>query len=166
MYESLVGRLRELVAEVRERSLPGDEAMRFVQLFTEVERLGAAGRTLASRQVDQSKSWQSDGHRSSAHWIAATTGTTVGQARATLETARHLEDLPLTKDAFCRGQLSEVQTREISGAAHVDPRAERSLLASASHKTVQGLREECQRVRAASASDEQARYEAIHRTRY
>jgi hypothetical protein len=98
--------------------------------------------------------------------VAAKTGVSSGQAIAVLETARNLESAPLTKQEFVSGRLSEAQAREISGASVANPRAERALLERAHSDGFKGLREECQRVRAAAVSDELVRYEAIRRKRY
>ena len=98
--------------------------------------------------------------------MAAQSGTPLGQAIGVLETARRLEDLPLTRNAFRSGRLSEVQAREISDAAAADPKKERALLAKAQTETVKTLREECRRVKAAAIPDELARNEAIRRRRF
>ncbi len=58
--------------------------------------------------------WRDAGHRSAAHWVAETTGETVGAAARTLETARALEELPETDAAFRAGGLSETQACEIA----------------------------------------------------
>jgi Domain of unknown function (DUF222) len=74
-----------------------------------VEKLAAAGKVLAARWVEESNLWPSQGFRSAAQWTAAKTGTTVEQAVGALTTARCLEDLPETAEAFRSGRLSETQ---------------------------------------------------------
>jgi hypothetical protein len=169
MFERLeraIKELRDAADDVDHRVLRGDEAARLVALFTEAERVMAAGRTLAVRQVEESNVWQRAGHRTAAAWVASTIGAPVGQAIGVLETARRLEGLPSTREAFRAGLLSEAQAREISDAASTDPRSERQLLDTARTESLRTLQEQCRRVRAAAASDERDAYEALRRRRY
>jgi hypothetical protein len=144
----------------------GASAAELVSMLTEAERVIAAVRTLAARRVEESKAWQKDGHRTAAEWVASKTGTSVGQAIGVLDTGRRLEELPLTRDAFLSGRLSEMQAREISNAAFAAPKQERALLEAARTESVTALREECRRVKAAAVPDELARIESIRRRRY
>lgn len=161
-----VAALRSELGELREQPLSGSEAAELLQILSEGERICAAGRTFAARHVETSTIWQRDGHRSAADWIAAKTGTMVGQAIRVLETAHRLEELPLTKAAFASGRLSELQAREISAAAIANPRKERHLLEAAGTNSALQLRDECRRIRAAAVPDETEAYLAIHRRRY
>ena len=79
--------------------------------------------------------------RSAAHWVAETTGETVGAACRALETARALGALPETDAAFRAGRLSPTQAAEITSAAGADPTAETDLLDVAGSTSVKGLRE-------------------------
>lgn len=169
MFDTLtraVSALRKATADVDPQRLSGADATRVVAILTEAERVVVAARTLAARRVEASKVWQRDGHRSAAEWMARTTGTSVGQAIGVLETAKRLEELPLTREAFRSGGLSEIQAREVSDAAYADPRQERALVESARTQTVKALRVECARVKAAAVPDELARYESIRRRRF
>jgi len=163
---SAVDGLREAMASLEPRTFRGDDAARLLKLFAEAERLAAAGKTLMARRVEETNLWQRDGHRSAAGWLAATTGSSVGSAVGTLETARRLEALPATAEAQRAGRLSEAQAREISSAAAVDPGAEADLLAAARREPVAALRQRCQRVRASAADDEVARHRAVHQRRH
>jgi uncharacterized protein DUF222 len=165
VVEDLVTRLRETAAGIDHRELTGGQAAELVRLFTVAERICAAIRTLAARRAEETKVWQREGHRTAAEWLAVKTGTSVGQAIGSLETARRLEALPVTQEAFSSGHLSELQAREIS-AAGPDRRSERALIETAQTQPVSMLREECRRVRAAAISDELAAYEGIRRRRY
>lgn len=89
--EQAVEALRSAVGKLEPGCFSGPDASRLVKLFAEGERLCAAGRALAARRVECSNHWRKDGFRSAAHWMAARTATTVGQAVGTLETARKLE---------------------------------------------------------------------------
>ena len=164
--QSLVDQLRTVVRELHPRGLSRDEAAELIQVFAEGERLCAAGRTIAARVVERSGAWRADGHRSAAHWVADRTGMAVGQAVGVLETARRLEDLPATRQAFQSGELTETRVKEVASAAAVDRASEKDLLDAARTETVTSLREKCQQVRAQAAIDEKEAYVRIHRRRY
>jgi hypothetical protein len=164
--QALVGALRDAVHRLDPDYLSAEEATSLVRLFAEVERLGAAGRALMARQVERSGAWRSGGHRSAAHWMAEATGVPVGQAVGTLQTARALEHLPATEEAYRSGELSEARIREVATAAVANPRAEGELLEAARTDTVSSLKERCRRAVAEAVIDETGSYERIRRGRY
>jgi hypothetical protein len=163
---SAVDELRSLVGELEPDRFDGSGARTLVELFDEVERLGAAGKTLATRQVVATGAWRHDGsHRDAASWLAGTTGATVGAARATVDTAARVAELPATEATLRSGALSLTQIDAIADAATADPAAEAELLERATHDGVRGLRTACARVKAAACTDEAARYERIRAAR-
>lgn len=169
MFETLgsaAHRLRNVVAGFDPADLSGDEAAQLVDLFVEIERLAAAGRTLAARRVARSTVWQREGHRTAATWLATRTGDSVGRAIRTLETAALLEQLPRTEASMRKGTISESQAYHVAAGAAADPSSEGKLLDAASTLSLNGLRRESLRVRAAAEPNERARYEAIRRSRY
>ncbi len=158
--------MRPLVAKLDPSTLSGADAKELVERFAELERLAAAGKTFAAGRLAQTGAWVGDGsHRDVGAWMAAATGTTVGQARATVETAERLGSLRDTQSAFRAGALSPVQADAISVAATADPGAERMLLAHAATDGVKGLRSVCARVEAAASKDQDERYEACRARR-
>lgn len=163
---SVVTQLRELVRGLEPRCLRGEDAARLLSLFAEAERLAGVGKALCARRVEETSLHKREGHRSAAEYVAKKTGTSVGTAGRGLETARRLEKLGETSDAWRGGKLSEAQAAEIAAAASADPSAERELVAAAATKTLPELAERCRRVRAAAASNERARHDALHRSRY
>ena len=162
---SLISTLRDVVSGLDEGSISGPDAVRLVELFSEGERLCAAGRTVAAGRVQRSPEWSAAGYRTPAQWMAAHTKVTLNQAIASLETARRLEKLPQTREQFVSGKLSEIQATEIASAANLDPKAEDSLLEAAESETVSALRDRCREVRAAAYADEDA-CERIRRGRF
>ncbi len=169
MFEALrrsVDELRQLVGDVEPDRFDGAGARTLVELFGEIERLGAAGKALATRQVVATGAWKQGGaHRDAASWLSAATGTTVGAARSTIETSERLRELPATESALRTGDLSSVQADAIAGAAAVDPLAELDLLERAQHDGVRGLRTACSRVKAAACTDEHERYDRVQEVR-
>jgi len=108
--------------------------------------------------------WKQGGERSAAHELARTTGTSVGQAKETLETGRRLQELPATADAAKKGELSPQQTAAITDAAAVDPSAEERLLDASRSVSLGELRDECARTKA-NATDLEARRRRIRERR-
>ncbi|MFN2524684.1 MAG: hypothetical protein ABR505_00230 [Actinomycetota bacterium] len=79
--------LKQAVAELDPEVLESKTEARLVEEFSEIERVAAAGKALAARRMADSGVWRRDGARSAADWMAQKTGTSVGQAVNTLETA-------------------------------------------------------------------------------
>jgi hypothetical protein len=156
--------LERAVAELEPAHLDGPGAAKLVDLFARAERLCSAGKALTARRADEAGAWRPDGHRSGAHWLAATTGESVGAAAATLETARALDALPNTAAAFRAGDLSAVQAHEVTAAALESPDSEAALLEAAKVSSLKGLRDHCRRARM-SAADDAAAAARLHATR-
>jgi uncharacterized protein DUF222 len=162
----VLGMLRPLVADLDVDSLDYKSAAQLVEAFVEVEQLAAAGRVLATRAYDRSQCWRFQGFRSAAHWMAAKANVPAGRARATMEMAGLLDDLPAVAAAFRAGRLSEAQMTEIADAADECPAAEQQLLDYAGKVSLAELREECRRVKAAATPDDKERYKKLRKGRY
>jgi hypothetical protein len=157
--------IRSVVSEVEVAQLEVPEAARIVEECAEVERLFAALRVVVTAGLENAAVWRREGFRSSAAWMASKTGTTVGPAAASLEMAGLLAALPALAEAFRAGRLSEVQAREIAEVACEVPDATEQLVEAAGKLTLQGLRQECQRVEAAALIDEDERHRRVHKQR-
>lgn len=144
------------------------DAASVVALGAEIERLGAAIKTLYAARAAESDVWRAAGHRSAANWLASTAGTGLGEAIGTLETAERLSNLPQTTDALRTGQLSAAQLREITSAAARRPSVESSLIEAAAQNLLKGLKDHCRKVKVSTSSPdaEDARYEMIRRNRH
>jgi hypothetical protein len=162
---SAVAVLERVVSEFEPGTFDVTGAKRLVDLFTRAERLAQAGRGLAARRVDRAVVWKRDGHRSAAHWLASATGVSIGSAMRSLETARRLEELPETADAFRAGELSESQASEIAAAASLDPSAEGRLLDRVRDGTsFREFRDDCREAKL-RAADDRATAQRLHETR-
>jgi hypothetical protein len=64
------------------------DCLDMVTLLSDLERSVSASLALAARRVALTNLWEGHGHRSAAHWLAATTKATVGDAFRLLETPR------------------------------------------------------------------------------
>jgi hypothetical protein len=86
-----VDALEAVAHELDPLQLDGRDAAALVELATRGERICVSIKALAARRVEETKVWRDSGHRSAAHWVAKTTGETVGSATRTLQTARALD---------------------------------------------------------------------------
>jgi hypothetical protein len=164
----LVARARCVLGALDPAALSGAAAKQLVEEFAELKRLASAGEMLAAGRVAQTGAWvgEDGAFRDVGAWMAHVGGTSVGRARATIETAERLAALPETAAALRAGALSEVQVDVIASAATADPRAEASLLRSAASDGVKGLKQACARVEAAASTDQAERYERVRVGRY
>ena len=168
MFEEVriaVAALERMARDLDPGLVDGPGAAKLFEIFGRGERVCAAAKALLARRVDETGVWRGDGHRSAAHWVAEATGETVGAAARALDTARALDELPATADAFRAGKLSEVQAAEITSAAGSDPQSEFALLATAAETGVKGLRDRCREVRAGAEEDDAAWARRLHARR-
>ena len=127
---------------------------RLVDLGTRCGRFASTIVGRAARRVEESTTWKRSEHRSAANWLSQATGVPVASAARTLETARRIEDLPETADAFRAGELSEAQASEIAAAAALDPGAEHRLLQTVrGSKSFKGVRDACREVNMRAVDD-------------
>lgn len=117
MYEGLT----EVVRDLDVRCMHATDAKALVETFAAMRRLCDAGITLGTRRVAETSVWSRDGDRSAAHWLSRIAASSVGEAVATVDTAKRLCDLAATEDAMRAGALSRVQVNEIALAASEAP---------------------------------------------
>jgi hypothetical protein len=130
------------------RLLDGADAKRQLRDVARMEAICASVKARLARRVAETNAWQHGGHKSAAHAVAASTGTSVGEASRVLSTAERLEALPDTADAFASGRVTQVQAHEIASAATEVPEAERELITTARDRNHAQLRDLAARVRA------------------
>jgi hypothetical protein len=164
--DAAVKAVREAAAVADPEILDGRGAVRLLEAGEEIERLGATIKLLAARRLEETNAWRREGDRTSAHYLARKTGTSLGQAVGTLKTARRLDPHGATAEALRAGELSPHQAAPITEACEADPHAEKDLVAKAATDSFQVLRDECQRVKAAARADEIADHDAIRKSRY
>jgi Domain of unknown function (DUF222) len=162
---SAVETLKATARDLDPACIDGHDAAALFEVVSEGERVCAAMKALLARRVDETKVWRDGGHRSAAHWVAETTGETVGAACRTIETARVLDELPETDAAFRAGEISQTQAAEITAAAGADPSVEAALLETAAQTSVKGLKDRCRQVRAGAVEDDRAWARRLHEKR-
>lgn len=168
MPREAVAQIRSFLEEVDPQTLSTSDAADAVELFVEIERLGAAGKLLlASRAADSTK-WICEGHRSAASWLAERSGSSMRDAVSSIETADRLRALEKTSAALRRGELSFSQAEAVASAAEKDPSKEGELVRAAGTESLKSLKARARkiRLRASSAQEENERYRALRAARY
>jgi hypothetical protein len=144
------------------------DCLDLVGVFRDLEHAASAGLALAARRVAQTSLWADHGHRTAAHWLAAKTGLSVGEAMRLLETAEVAEQAPATMDALKNGGLSIPKARAVGKAEAADPDAGAELVERAASEgvSVREIETDSARiVHAASGETETSRAERIRRNR-
>jgi hypothetical protein len=116
-------------------SMTSRDARELLATYTKVQRLAAFGIAALTRKL------------SDAEDVAGITGTSVGQAKATIETGRAIEAVPELGAACREGGLSLEQASEIAKAATVVPEKTNELVKVAREQSFGVLRERARAAR-------------------
>jgi hypothetical protein len=146
--------------------LRASDAVAVLEAASAVETRAAAIKTLVADRAGDASTWATEGYRSPEAWLSQKTGTSYGEAAATLEASGKLADLPAIEAALRTGCLSGPELNQIAGAA--TPENEARLLDAASRESFDQLRKTVanEKARTRSAEAERARHERIHRQRF
>ena len=169
LLQHTVARTRDLVSTFDPSHLSGPEARAAVEAFAELEKLAAAGKTLATGRLSESGIGPGDdtfrdpgvvARRALGYFGRRHEGSPRGRA-ASRQVAGH----PCW--ALRAGALSSTQAAAVSAAAKADPSSEAALLEKAKTSGLRGLKAECDRVTAAAATrdGEAENYERIRSNR-
>jgi hypothetical protein len=164
----LAAELQSIVAGFDPALTGARDCLDLVGVFCDLEHAASAGLALAARRVAQTSLWAHHGHRTAAHWLAAKTGRSVGEAMRLLETAEVAEAAPATMEALKNGDLSIPKARAVGKAEAADPDAGAELVERAASEgvTVKEIETDAARiVHAASGETETSRAERIRRNR-
>jgi hypothetical protein len=168
MFESLESILSQLQALVEGFDTSGLDRTQSLELYEKLcqgERMMHAAKALAGQRICEVNAWYETHHKSPAHFMAATAGTTISHQCNMLDVADLLPKLPETDRAFRSGALTEEKVIDLAFAAALDPESEEGLLVLAEAAALEEFRAECARVRHA-ASSEQQRHDRAHRRRH
>ena len=159
----MCNRLNEVVASARAAvasldALGGGDAAKAFESLSELEKLAAAGKVLLAPKIAQSEAWARAGYRSPEEWMARTTGSSVGAAKAAVETGKKLEQLPATASVVKSGALSLAQAAAVAEAAVADPASESKLLETAAGQSLKVLQDKSRRVVLDSRGSLEERY--------
>jgi hypothetical protein len=84
-------------------------------------------------EFDDRRGWAEWGVKSCAHWLSWRCSIALGAARERVRVAHRLQELPLVREAFSRGELSYCKVRALTRAA--TPATEAGLVEIARHAT-------------------------------
>jgi hypothetical protein len=157
--------LRAYAASFDAGSLTATVAQKVVADVAVMRNILGTIEALAAAVVANSELWRRNGDKSAAQHLAKTTGTTVGQAAEVIATGRKLKDMPDLEAAARVGAVSPQQAAAVANAATADPEAEQRLVETAKTSSLDGLRDECARTKAAADPDPEARRRRIHAER-
>src|SRR5438477_12477292 len=164
--------MREIREEVRRFAagfdadqLDGADAAKVVMDAAATINMLSAVRAAAAKRVADTHAYRGDGHRSAAHQLAQASGSSVGKAKAELETAERLAQLPATSAAVKDGSLSPEKAAAVADAATADPSAEKRLVEHAQRRSLGEVRQECAHVKAAADADPEGTHKRIHAAR-
>jgi hypothetical protein len=159
---SIERNLRAVVAVLDPDAIPLCEATELWKAFGSIARMATSAQTLLARRVAEGETWRKAGFRSAEEQLAMLSGTSVTDAKKSLETSKRVKKLPKTANSMRKGELSAAKADAIASAAAVAPEAEDKLLAGAEKKPLGELREACLK---AKARDGDKARERIHRDR-
>jgi hypothetical protein len=121
-------------ADLEPELLTADAARELLASYARAEKLAAYGRTMLATRLDDAAE------------VARTSGTSMGKAKATVETAKALKDSDQVRDAFKTGAISLDQVSEIATAEEARPGAAAELLPVANAESFQVLRERARKI--------------------
>ncbi|MFN2557720.1 MAG: hypothetical protein ABR592_12815 [Nitriliruptorales bacterium] len=159
------GALTQSLAQCDPGDLSGPDALELVETLARMEKVCSATRARAAARVDEAGAYRTRGHRSGTEWLANILGTSPKQAREPIETAKAIEGLEATREAFATGRISESQAAEVGKAATVDPSVEADLLQTAEQDDWRSLKDHVRRVRLNAEVDRDALHERQQRAR-
>jgi hypothetical protein len=160
---SLSSSLGAYVRELEPERMANDAVLAAFDEIVSLAKVAEAGRALLARVIDERGLHRRSGHLSAAHRLAASSGTTVGAAAATIQTGRTMSEHAELDAAFRAGELSLEQAAVIADAVAVDASAEHALLDAAKTEGLKGMRTKARSVKATQEEDRLGRYERQRR---
>jgi len=133
--------LSGLLASFEPEAFSGDDCATLSEELGRAEKACAAARVRAAARAAETGAHHRRGHANAADWLARIAGSSVGQARAALDTAGALREGPATKEALVAGELSLAQAGEITRTEAACPGTEAELVALAKGSSLGVLRD-------------------------
>jgi hypothetical protein len=166
-FGAAIATVRRVASALEPSCMRIEDVMGLLEDVLDGEKLLGGMKVRLVKRLEDARDGTRDG-RDTAEWLAQRGGTSVGQARDVVDTAKRLNDCPGTEDALRDGQISTEQASEISAGAAADPNAEQDLLDAAATDGIKGLRQKSRRAQHAAMTEQErvAREERIHRSRY
>ena len=122
-------------ADLEPELVTGADSKVALAKYAHLKKLASYGEAALARRVDDAAA------------VARATGTSMGQAKKTLETGAALKDAPDVGDALATGEISLDQASEITKAEQASPGSAGNLLKVAKSESFNVLRDETRRVK-------------------
>ncbi len=167
MSEGLLAKaraLREALVAFDPRLWAGEDSAVVAEELAETGKACDAARVLAAARAVECGAHRQKGFADAADWLARTSGTSTVEAKAELETARALREMPDTRAAVTAGELSLAQAAEVAKTEAECPGSEAELLAVARDGSLKTLRAQG-RKRRLGAIDPEALHARQHQAR-
>lgn len=146
--------LASVAADFDAAFLSAPEAEGVMERAARMEHICATLKALAAARVAETELWRVGGDRTPAHMLGRRFGEPVSKAQQQLDNAKRLGAHPKNDAAARAGRLSPDQQAAITDAADADPTAEDDLLDLAARASLQELRDESARRKAAAVDPE------------
>ena len=138
------------VARVEPGVLSGQDCARLAEALARVEKACGAARARLAARAAGCGAHRRAGYADAAAWLARTTGSSLGTARAELRSVEELQGCVHTERALRRGELSLAQAGEIARTEAACPGAEAELLGEARRSGLSGLKDRARQLRLAA----------------
>ena len=126
--------LEKANANLEPELLTADTARAALAEYARIEKLASYGRTVLARKVDDAAT------------VARMTGTSIGNSKETVETAKRLRDSEEVSGALRSGEISFEQATEIARAEEARPGAASELLEVAQEEAFHVLKDKARKV--------------------
>jgi hypothetical protein len=158
---SLVREFRAALVQFEPGVYSGDDCAVLVEELATAEKACAAARVRAAVRAGSCGAHQERGFADAPDWMARAAGTSVAAAKAALDMAAALDDLPGVRAALEAGELSLAQARELVKTEAECPGSATELLDVAKSRSLKTLKEEA-RSRRLGALDPEALHALQH----
>ena len=132
--------LDRLAGELVPERLPRGEVPAVVRALRRIEQRAGA-RVVLTEAAAEAGAWRREGFASPEAWAAHHNGTSVGQAKSEMKASKQLGDLPATRDALGKGEISTDTAKGVAEGATADRGAEAGLLGRARKGDLAGVRD-------------------------
>lgn len=128
------GSLEKANLDLQPELLSADQVKEAFAEYAQLEKMAAYGKTALASRIDEAAE------------VARASGTSVGRAKATVDTAKALADADQVREAFKMGDISLDQASEIVKAERARPGSSSELLQVASDESFQVLKDKARKI--------------------
>lgn len=142
------------------------DCVRLAEKLSATGKACSAASVLAASRAAALGAHHEAGFSDPSSWVANQAGTTTRQAKESLETAKRLAALPVTREALLAGEISLLEAHEIARSEEASPGGEEELLSVARRGDLSKLRDEVRERKLASTPPEKLHDEQLAARRF